>query len=404
MDGFGILHHPGIKIIPFIIREKQHHCFQSLAITPTVLYIAFMNRQQFLTTILPVTLGGFLSKKLFAGNDPFIQPYPYKIPSFLKAGSLIGITCPGSPLEIKDVQNCLAALQSWGFRVNLGRTVGSHWERFGGTDDERALELQQFLDDENIEAILFGRGGYGVMRILDRLNWEKFAAKPKWLIGFSDITAIHCHINSFYGIPTIHSDMANGFDVLPDESSVSLYNVLTGIPISYQVEGSPYNKTGMVQGQLVGGNLTLVYAMQSSPSELRTEGKILMLEDVSEYKYSIDRMLVSLKRSGKLSGLAALVVGGFTGIKEEQQVKFTLPLEEIVLEKVKEYSYPVCFNFPAGHQKNNLAFKLGVKYNLNIMKEESCISEMVAGNGLPGIFSNPPADNPADTLPGRSIH
>jgi muramoyltetrapeptide carboxypeptidase len=363
-----------------------------------------MNRQQFLSTILPITFGGFLSKKLFAGNDPFIQPFRYKTPANLKPGALIGITCPGSPLDIKDAANCLNALQSWGFKVNLGHTVGSHWERFGGTDDERAAELQQFLDDENMQAILFGRGGYGVMRILDKLNWEKFATNPKWLIGYSDITAIHCHINSFYGIPTIHADMANGFDVLPDAASVSLYNVLTGVPISCPVAGSCYNKTGMVQGELVGGNLSLIYAMQSSRSELHTDGKILMLEDVGEYKYTIDRMLVSLKRSGKLSRLAALAVGSFTAIKEEQQAKFNLSLEELVLEKVNEYSYPVCFNFPAGHQKENLAFKLGVKYNLNIMKEESCISELVPGNGLPGIFSDPVAEITTDTIPGRSIH
>jgi muramoyltetrapeptide carboxypeptidase len=241
------------------------------------------------------------------------------------------------------------------------------------------------------------------MRILDRLNWEKFASNPKWLIGYSDITAIHCHINSFFGIPTIHADMANGFGVLPDQSSSSLYNVLTGVPISYQIDGSCYNKPGLVQGELVGGNLSLVYAMQSSPGELHTDGKILMLEDVSEYKYTIDRMLLSLKRSGKLSRLAALAIGGFTGIKEEQ-VKFNLPLEELVLEKVKDYGYPVCFNFPAGHQKNNLAFKLGVKYNLNIMQQESCISEMVPGNGLPGIFSDTGADVSTDSIAGRSIH
>lgn len=402
--GFGVFTNLRIKIIPFIIRRKQLVSSRDLVIMVPLKYLAFMNRHQFLKTMLPVTLGGFLSKKLFAGNDPFIQPFRYNSPAFLQPGATIGITCPGSPLELKDAQNCLNALQSWGFKVNLGRTVGSHWERFGGTDDERAAELQKFLDDENIGAILFGRGGYGIMRILDRINWAKFLTNPKWLIGFSDITALHCHVNRCYGIPTIHADMANGFNVLPDEASSTLYKVLTGVPISYQLAGSCYNKPGMVQGELVGGNLSLIYAMQSSPSELNTDGKILMLEDVGEYKYTIDRMLVSLKRSGKLSKLAALALGSFTALKEEQPLKFNLSLEELILEKVKEYGYPVCFNLPAGHQKENLAFKLGVKYNLNVMQEESCISELVAGNGLPGIFSNPVAEQATDSIPGRSMH
>ncbi|MES2646059.1 MAG: LD-carboxypeptidase [Bacteroidota bacterium] len=334
-----------------------------------------MNRTQFLQTILPIGLGAFFMKDALAFNEPNARPNWPNTPGFLKPGDTIAITCPGGPLENKDLQNCISTLQSWGFKTKVGKTIGHQWQRYGGTDKERAEDFQACLDDPAISAILFGRGGYGVMRIIDTINWEKFVANPKWLIGFSDITAIHCHVNASFGIPTMHAHMANGFTNHGGEASESIRLALTGKTINYNFAGTMENICGQISGELVGGNLSLIYAMQASKSELKTTGRILLIEDVSEFKYSVDRMLMNLKRSGKLEGLAALVVGGLS-IKDEADPDYVMHIEELVYEKVKEYNYPVCFKFPAGHQRNNFALKLGIPYQLTVGKSFCNLTEL----------------------------
>lgn len=325
-----------------------------------------MNRKQFLQILVPAGLSTMLLKTGVAQNSRVHRTGLPPVPPYLQPGDTIGITCPANPLEIIDATNCIRALESCGYKVKIGRTIGKNWQRFSGTDEERASDLQDFLDDETIAAVLFGRGGYGLMRIMDRINWDKFILKPKWLVGFSDITAIHCLLNTVYQIPTLHADMANGFNGTRDEAEQSLLDALSGKKINYSFPGFRYNRCGQVTGELVGGNLSLIYAMQASNSQLETDGKILFIEDVSEYKYTIDRMLMNLKRSGKLDNLAALAVGSFTSIKDEKENKFPMPLEEIIYEKVREYHYPVCFYVPAGHQRWNLALKLGIKYQLTV--------------------------------------
>jgi muramoyltetrapeptide carboxypeptidase len=183
-------------------------------------------------------------------------------------------------------------------------------------------------------------------------------------------------VHTQFGIPTIHADMVNGFNGLEDASSRSLHQALTGQRTEYNFEGYTLNRGGQSSGQLVGGNLSLIYAMQASPSELKTEGKILFIEDVSEYKYTVDRMMMNLKRSGKLKNLAGLIVGGFTATKEDTEVNYPMTMEEIIMEKVQEYNYPVCFHFPAGHQKINLALKLGMHYNLYVTDATCSLSEV----------------------------
>ena len=214
------------------------------------------------------------------------------------------------------------------------------------------------------------------MRIMDKINWEKFAAHPKWLIGFSDITAIHCHVNALYQIPTMHAQMANGFSAQANDSAESLRRALTGESIQYKFAGHKYNASGQTTAEMVGGNLSLIYAMQASESELQTDGKILLIEDVSEYKYTIDRMLLSLKRSGKLENLAALVVGGITGTREDSEKDYPVSIEEMVYDNVKEYRYPVCFHFPEGHQMLNMALKLGLPYQLTVSKTSCSLTEI----------------------------
>ncbi len=336
-----------------------------------------MKRKDFLQRVTAVSAGLFLAKTGFTRPDP-VEPVLSRLtPPYLQPGDTIGITCPASPMDAKDLTECRDAFQRWGFKMAYGNTVNKHWERFGGTDAERAADLQQMLEDDTINAIMFARGGYGVMRMIDKVDWSAFVRKPKWLIGFSDITAFHCHIQSLYGIPTIHADMGNGFSATDDPASISLQKMLTGTRQPYQADGYSLNRNGVANGKLVGGNLSLITAMQGSKSMLDTAGKILLIEDVSEYKYTIDRMLMTLKRSGKLDNLAGLIVGGFTATKADTEETFDMSVEEIIFEKVKEYNYPVCFHFPAGHQRLNLALKLGAYHRLEVAESGIYLSEIV---------------------------
>lgn len=297
-----------------------------------------------------------------------------KMPPNLKPGDTIGITCPAGPMKTSDLQLCKSALEGWGLNLKFGDTVDKQWQRFGGTDEERAADFQRMLEDDRINAIMFGRGGYGVMRMMDKINWDKFAKQPKWLIGFSDITAFHCHVQAVYGIPTIHADMGNGFNGTDDDASKSLRSMLMGHRAEIRTEGYYLNRPGKTIGKLVGGNLSLLVAMQGSKSALKADGKILFVEDVSEYKYTIDRMMMNLKRSGMLDNLAGLVFGAFTATKQAEDT-YPMSMEEIIFEKVKEYGYPVCFHFPVGHQKQNLALKLGAYYKLEVSKNNTLLVE-----------------------------
>jgi len=334
-----------------------------------------MNRKHFLQSFIPAAVGTMLLKQGMAMPDPVDTRLQIKMPPFLKPGDTIGITCPAGPVKSADLQLCRDAVQKWGLKIKYGNTVDKLWQRFGGTDDERAADFQQMLDDDRVNAIMFGRGGYGVMRMMDKINWDKFAKQPKWLIGFSDITAFHCHVHAMYGIPTIHADMGNGFNGSEDEAAKSLKNMLMGRRQEYSTDGFNLNRAGTATGKLVGGNLSLLVAMQGSKSALKTDDKILLVEDVSEYKYTIDRMMTNLKRSGMLDNLAGIVFGGFTATKAAEDA-YPMSMEEIIFEKVKEYAYPVCFHFPAGHQRENMALKLGTYYKLEVSKEKCILGEV----------------------------
>jgi muramoyltetrapeptide carboxypeptidase len=338
-----------------------------------------MDRKSFFKTFIPAGLAVLLVKDALAnptGNDSLNMP-AIPFPSYLKAGDTVAITCPAGPVEFERMQPCHKTLAKWGLNVRYGKTVGKRWQRFGGTDVERLHDFQELLDDPTIKAIIFGKGGYGTMRIIDQLNWDKFRQNPKWLVGYSDLTVVHLHVHANFQIPTIHADMGNGFSAgALDQSASSLNNALFGNVTEYHLKSGPMNRRGVATGKLVGGNLTLVHACAASKSDINTEGKILFLEDVSEYKYNIDRMMMSLKRSGKLEKLAGLVIGQFTATKQDQEESFNLSIEEIVWDKVKEYDYPVCFNFPAGHIAENRALKMGVPFELSVGAEVASLSEL----------------------------
>ncbi|TSD64662.1 LD-carboxypeptidase [Inquilinus sp. KBS0705] len=285
-------------------------------------------------------------------------------PPSLKKGDKVAITCPAKKLSI-PMTDAVKLLSSWGLEVVLGDTVNASYHQFAGDDAFRAKDMQRFIDDDSIKAIIAARGGYGTIRMIDMVDFSRLATQPKWMVGFSDITLLHSHIISNYGLPCIHGQMPLN---IPDASAYSLETLrkaLFGEELSYQLAPNPLNRVGEGSGLLIGGNLSLLIAASGSVSDMDYTGKVLFIEDVGEYLYSIDRMLRNLKRAGKLKHLAGLIVGGFTDMKDND-IPFGQTIPQIVMDVVQEYDYPVCFDFPAGHVPNNCSLVLGKKVNLSV--------------------------------------
>jgi muramoyltetrapeptide carboxypeptidase len=337
-----------------------------------------MNRKNFLSSTITLLAASSVSGKsvnesmtMLSDEENFCTT-----PAFLKAGDTIGITSPAGFISLEDIQPAIDKLNEWGFQVKIGSTIGKKDFTFGGTDEERKNDFQEMLDDKNIKAILCARGGYGIVRIIDKLDFKKFKAFPKWIIGFSDVTILHSHINRNFSIGSIHSKMCNSFlkdwslaDADQLKSIQTIYDCLSGKDLRYVVTPNSNNRIGEAKGELVGGNLRVIENLCGSSSELGTKHKILFLEDTEEYLYNIDRMLWNLKRNGKLDHLKGLIIGGFKIKSDNPGEEFGLSLEQIVLEKVKEFNFPVCFNFPVGHQKHNEALICGAKYELTVDAE-----------------------------------
>ncbi len=297
-------------------------------------------------------------------------------PPFLRKGATIGITCPAGYMPRDKADACIRTLQQWGFNAMVGRTLGSSsGNYFSGTDEERLAELQAMLDSDAIDAILFGRGGYGVSRIIDQLRFTHFRKHPKWLIGYSDITLLHCHIHRRYGIATLHAPMAAAFNDAAGASFVkSIYDAITGRKPRMTCTPQAFNRSGNVEAPVVGGNLALLTHSLGTPSALSARGKILFIEDIGEYVYSIDRMLQQLRRSGQLEKLAGLLVGGFTDTKDTQR-PFGQTVYELIHDLVKDYDYPVVYGFPVSHSPENYALKIGVQYRLRVQKTAVSLRE-----------------------------
>jgi muramoyltetrapeptide carboxypeptidase len=343
-----------------------------------------MKRKHFLNSLLgsPLLGAASLSSARSAVWEYSGDPV-WKIPPYLKPGDTIGITCPAGFMTVEEIQPAVSTLKNWGFNLRIGKTVGMRNFTFGGTDSERLNDLQQMLDDPSVQAIMCARGGYGCVRIIDQISWRKFAENPKWIIGFSDITVLHAQLNHQYHIASIHSKMCNSFPDHPEQaergqwdSILSIRTALRGEVISYPLVYDMSNRQGRGQGILAGGNCKTIESLAGSASDLRTEGTILFLEDVGEYLYSIDRMFYNLKRSGKLAGLNGLLIGGFRALPDDPGEEFGRSVYNIVLDHVAEYEYPVCFNFPVGHQKINYALKCGVRHELRITKNEVFFREV----------------------------
>lgn len=291
-----------------------------------------------------------------------------KQPPYLKKGDKIAIVCPAKKLP-KQIDSAIAILQDWGLTVVIGETLTAIHHQFAGTDAERASDLQRFLDDKSVKAIIAGRGGYGTIRIIDELDFTAFSKQPKWLIGFSDITVLLSHVLAQYNTQSIHGQMPYTFDESTPEALQSLHDVLFGNPVAYQYSSTFTNKPGIAEGELIGGNLALLVALQGSISEMDFDDKILFLEDIGEHEYAIDRMMRTLKRAGKLAKLKGLIVGAFNGF-EVEPIPFGQTPDEVIWELVKDYDYPVCFNFPVGHIDDNRSMVIGKTVNLQVKKNE----------------------------------
>jgi muramoyltetrapeptide carboxypeptidase len=289
------------------------------------------------------------------------------IPPYLQKGDTIGIVCPSGYMPEENFSTCLEVLQQWGFKVKRGSTPGKQFHYFSGTDEERLNDLQQMMDDTEVKAILCARGGYGLSRIIDGLSFKKFVKQPKWIAGFSDITVLHAHIFQHYKIATLHAPMAGAFNdnQYKNKYVQSLKNALLGKPSVYTARANKLNRQGECEGRLVGGNLALVAHLTGSSSAFNTKNKILFLEDIGEYLYNIDRMMIQLKRAGMLDKPAGLIFGGFTDMKDTS-VPFGQTIHEILEYHVKDYPYPVCYDFPVSHDKENYALKIGVKHALSV--------------------------------------
>jgi len=287
-----------------------------------------------------------------------------KQPAYLKKGDKVAIVCPAKKLK-KPICYAISLLEDWGLDVVLGKSVDAEYHQFAGDDVLRAADMQSFLDDKDIKAIIAGRGGYGTIRIIDDLDFTLFNESPKWVVGFSDITVLLSHLMAVSQTQSIHGQMPGTFEDATPESLESLRKALFGEEISYTYNSGFPNRPGKTEGILIGGNLSLLIAVEGSVSEMVYDDKILFLEDVGEYEYGIDRMLLILKRSGKLAKIRGLIIGAFNEIKPEF-IPFGQSAEEVIWEIVKEYDYPVAFNFPTGHIDDNRALVLGSNVVIDI--------------------------------------
>ncbi|SDB63497.1 muramoyltetrapeptide carboxypeptidase [Flavobacteriaceae bacterium MAR_2010_188] len=297
-------------------------------------------------------------------------------PPYLKAGDTVAIVAPSGVLKDRDdyIERSKKLLSDWGLVAVVGDNVFKSDNHFAGTDAERCEDLQNAMDDPKVSAIWCARGGYGTVRILDKLNYTKFKKNPKWIIGYSDITALHNQIH-IKGFESIHGMMCTSVaEDMEDikETVESFRKSIFGEELSYTLKGSEDNRVGKVIAPLVGGNLTMLHTQLGSTTSIDTSGKILFIEDIGEYKYHIDRMLQSLKRAGYFDNCKGLIVGDMSKLRKNSTL-WGSSVEQLILDALSKYDFPIAFNMPAGHEDDNRAMILGRTVELNVSKDQSTL-------------------------------
>jgi len=292
--------------------------------------------------------------------------------SALKKGDAVAVISTARKVSPEELDFAITKIKSWGLNVCFGNNLFKNHHQFSGTTQERTEDLQWALDDNKIKAVFFARGGYGSVHIVDYIDWHSFKTNPKWLIGFSDITVFHSHVNQCFNTPTLHAAMPITYPQNTDRAIKNIRDILFGENVSYKFGGHSFNKNGTVKAVVVGGNLSIIYSLLGSISQLNTDGKILFLEDLDEYLYHIDRMMQALKRAGMLENLSGLIVGSMNGMSDNR-IPFGKNPEEIIRDVVSEYTYPVAFNIPAGHINENLPLLFGKKASFTVSKNQVLI-------------------------------
>lgn len=293
------------------------------------------------------------------------------IPPFLRPGDKVAVVACSRKVTETELSYALKTLAAWGLQPVKGKHLFAEHNQWAGTDDQRAADLQWAIDDEEIKAVFFARGGNGIIRIVDKVNFQKIKKNPKWFVGYSDVTIIHAHLQKHYRVASLHAVMLAAYSKNA-EAVESIRKTLFGETIQYEFASTALNRTGKVNGVLTGGNISLLHTLSGTPEDLDTNGKILFIEDLDENLHHLDRMMIHLKRSGKLASLAGLIVGGLNDMKDDA-IPFGLSPEEIILDAVKEYKFPVCFGFPAGHIDRNLALMLGREVKLLVSTDNCCL-------------------------------
>lgn len=285
-------------------------------------------------------------------------------PPALKKGDKVGIVSTARKITSAQIADGVEQLKKWGLVPVIGNTIDNESDQYAGTDYERLDDIQKMFNDPEIKAVWCAKGGYGTVRIIDNIDFYRFAKNPKWLAGYSDVTVLHSHIHKM-GIETLHSIMPYHLDDNSDAAVASLRKAFFGESLNYTIPAHPMNRKGTQTGEVVGGNISMLYSMCGSPSAITTDSKILFLEDLDEYLYHVDRMMMNLKRNGLLKNLCGLVVGGLTKM-HDNSVPFGKNAKEIIWDAVKDYDYPVCFDFPAGHLDDNRTLIMGREATLNV--------------------------------------
>jgi len=289
-----------------------------------------------------------------------------KMPPYLTKGDTVGIIATARKIEKEPLDPAINLLKSWGLHVVVGKTIGLDNHQLAGADWQRATDLQQMMDNPSIKAIWCAKGGYGTVRIVDRLDFTKFRQKPKWFIGFSDATVLHSHINNL-DIATIHGIVCISVRRATPEAIESLRKALFGGKLNYTLPPHEFNKAGTARGELIGGNLSVLYSIMGSRSEADYKDKIIFIEDLDEYLYHIDRMMMNLDRNDYFKNVKGIIIGGMSKMRDND-IPWGHTALEIIRDITKRYDIPICFNFPAGHIQDNRALVFGKQITLDVTK------------------------------------